>query len=234
MKDYKWGKGLGNIALCGLGGAIVGVGTQLIPRIITPAALKITFYQLTPYLFLLALACGIIGITGYFYFNTRLKKDGYSNDEDSLFEHYENKINLIMVFSTLCVIVNFTAFGLNFSYDIKPMYFLLFLVNGALGFMGEVSNISLIKKVRPELSADPVNSGFHKNYFEQLDECEKIKTGKASFKTITSMLFVYLTVFLICLFLIVTLDVSPIICLPIGLLWLIQTVLGLYYSCKEN
>ena len=234
MKDYKWGKGLGFIALCALGGAVVGFCMQMFMGMSGLADMKSVFNQFAPNLFLVSFLCGIIGIGGYFYFNNLLKKDGYSNDEGSVFERYENKMSIVMTFSTVCAIVNFTAFGMNLLNDLEGWYFLVFIANVVLAFMGEVANVSLVKKVRPELNADPVDIGFNKEYFDKLDECEKIKVGKASYKTISSMLIVYLTVFVICWILIMTLEVSPIICLPIGVIWLMQTILMVYHSCKQK
>lgn len=234
MKDYKWGKGLTVIALCSLGGMVVGSGLRTLMNITEPTAIKAAFNQFAPNLFWIALVCGIIGLIGYFYFNNLFKKDGYSNDEGSLFDRYENQMSIGMTFSTVCVILNFTAFGVNLQSDLTSIYFILFMVNAALSFMGEVANISLIKKVRPELDADPVNTGFRKDYFDKLDECEKIKVGKASFKTMSAMVGVYVIVFVICWLLIMALEISPIICLPIGVLWFMQTVMLIYYSCKQK
>lgn len=232
MRDYKWRKGLGVIALCGLGGAILGSGMQILMNRSEPTAIKVAFNQFAPNLYWIALVCGIIGMVGYFYFNNLLKKDGYSNDEGSLFDKNENKMSIVMAFSTVCAILNFTAFGVNLQKDLASVYFVLFIMNAVLAFMGEVANISLIKKVRPELDSDPMNSGFKKDYFDKLDECEKIETGKASFKTMSSMIVVYVIVFVVCWFLIMGLEVSPVICLPVGFLWLIQTVMMIYHSYK--
>ncbi len=84
MRDYKWRKGLGVIALCGLGGAILGSGMQILMNRSEPTAIKAAFNQFAPNLYWIALVCGIIGMVGYFYFNNLLKKDGYSNDAMSL------------------------------------------------------------------------------------------------------------------------------------------------------
>ncbi|MBU3804975.1 MAG: DUF3169 family protein, partial [Candidatus Cellulosilyticum pullistercoris] len=80
----------------------------------------------------------------------------------------------------------------------------------------------------------PVGLKFKKDYFDKLDEFEKIKTGKASVKTISAMVGVYAVVFVICWILIMSLEVSPIICLPVGVLWLIQTLMMTYHSCKQK
>lgn len=234
MKDYKWGKGLGFIALCALGGALIGFCMQLFMSMSDLPTMKAVFNQFVPNLFWVSFLCGIIGIGGYFYFNNLLKKDGYSNDEGSVFDRYENKMSIVMTFSTVCAIVNFTAFGMNLLNDLADGYLLLFIANVVLAFMGEVANVSLVKKVRPELNADPVDIGFNKDYFDKLDECEKIKVGKASYKTISAMTIVYLAVFVICWLLIMSLEVSPIICLPIGVIWLVQTILLGYHSCKQK
>lgn len=234
MKDYKWGKALVLFAVCGLVGAVLGGGLQMLANIVEPTSIIESLNQFAPNLFLVALVCGIIGIVGYFYYNHLLKKDGYSNEEGSLFERNENKMSIVMTFATVCSVINFTAFGINLLNDLTPMYMVIFVANVVLAFMGEVANISLIKKVRPELNADPVDFGFKKDYFDTLDECEKIKTGKVSYKTITAMVVVYVSVFVICWLLIMSFEVSPMICLPVGILWLMQTVISAYHSCKQK
>lgn len=93
MKDYKWVKGLGWIALCALGGMILSWGIQIFLNIVEASSIKQVFHKFIPNLFWIALVCGLIGILGYFYFNVLLKKDHYSNDEGCLFEKCENKIN---------------------------------------------------------------------------------------------------------------------------------------------
>lgn len=234
MKDYKWGKALVIFLVCGLVGAVLGGGLQILGNVVETTALTEALNQFAPNLFLVALACGIIGIVGYFYFNYLLKKDGYSNEEGSLFERNENKMSVVMTFATVCAIINFTAFGINLSNELASGYFVVFMVNVVLSFMGEVANISLVKKVRPELNADPVDFKFKKDYFDSLDECEKIKTGKVSYKTISAMVVVYVSVFVICWLLIMSFEISPIICLPVGILWLMQTVISTYHSCKQK
>ncbi len=100
--------------------------------------------------------------------------------------------------------------------------------------MGEVGSISLLKKVRPELDADPTELGFKKEYFDRLDEFEKEKVGRTSYKTISAMTISYIIVFMICWGLIIIFEVSPIICLPVGILWFIQTVMYTCYASKEK
>lgn len=234
MRDYKWGKGLALMAVCALVGAVLGGGMTFLLGVIALSEIKTILMGYAPYLFVVATISGVIGLSGYIFFNAQLKKDGYSNEEGSMFERYENKMSVVLSLSTACAILNMTAFGINLTSTIGAGYFVLFMVNVVLAFMGEVANISLVKKVRPELSADPVNPGFNKNYFDQLDECEKIEVGRASFKTINNMLIVYITTFVICWLLIAALEISPIICLPVGIIWFVQTMLMVYHSIKKK
>ena len=138
------------------------------------------------------------------------------------------------IFSTACAIINFMALGMNGPEVIGRQYVILLLLNVVVAFVGEVANISLIKKVRPELYADPTGFGFKKEYFEQMDEWEKIKVGRASVKTMNSMGMVYVIGFLIALVCTALFGVSPMICLPIGILWLVQTILLVYHSCRQK
>ncbi|MGL4736191.1 MAG: DUF3169 family protein [Cellulosilyticaceae bacterium] len=234
MKDYKWGKGLAWMGVCALLGAVLGSGMIFALGFIEANEIKSILIAFAPNLFVLATISGVVGLCGCLFFNSLLKKDGYSNEEGSLYERYENKMGVILSLSTACAILNMTAFGVNLTSEIGAGYFVLFMLNVAIAFMGEVANIALVKKVRPELSADPVNPGFNKNYFDQLDECEKIEVGRASYKTISSMLIVYLTTFVICWILVGVLDISPIICLPVGIIWLVQTMLMVYHSMTKK
>lgn len=234
MKDYKWGKALAIVIVSALVGAVVGGGLQTLENIIQKETLAEALNQFAPNLFLVAFVCGIIGIAGYFYFNHLFKKDGYSNEEGSLFEQNQNKMSVVMLFSTVCAIINFTAFGVNLLNDLNWIYMIIFIANVVLSFMGEVASISLMKKVRPELNADPVDLGFKKEYFDKLDECEKIQVGKVSYKTMTAMVVVYVSVFVVCWLLIMAFEISPIVCLPVGILWFMQTVILGYHSCKQK
>ena len=105
------------------------------------------------------------------------------------------------------------------------------MVNMVIAFMGEVAYISLIKKVRPELNADPLVRGFKRDIYDKLDENEKIRAGKAGAKTISVMGGIYAIVFVVCFLLVIFLVVCPIIYLPLVVLLLVHTVVYAYYSC---
>ena len=77
-----------------------------------------------------------------------------------------------------------------------------------------------------------MNTGFKQDFFDKLDEYEKIKTGKVCFKTTSAMVVAYVITFIVCWGIIGIFEVSPLICLPIGVLWFVQTMLQLYYGCK--
>ena len=232
MTDYKWGKGLLSILFWALIGGVGGITLMAVMRYIEPEAVKGAIVQGAPYLFWAATACGVIGLVGYVCFYHLLKKDHFSNEEQSFFERNENKISIVGIFSTLSVILNFTAFGVNLGQEIGMNFFGLFILNVVLSFVGEVANISLVKKVRPELNADPMDNSFKQDYYDRLDEYEKIQMGKVCFKSITGMTVAYVITFVVCWLLIMFLEINPIICLPIGVLWFVQTMLQLWYGCR--
>lgn len=134
--------------------------------------------------------------------------------------------------ATLAAVMNFTAFGINLLNN--HVLDILFIVNVIVAFWAEVGHIRLIKKVRPDLNADPMSANFSREYFDKLDEYEKNKVGKASMKTITAMTPVYVGLFLVCYMVTVMLKISPVICLPIGIIWAVQTILYTFYSVKED
>lgn len=230
MKSYNWKKGIFYLIVCAVIGA---VGGRLLVEITEDQIfyhLASTLKALAPSLFVVACILGIIGLGGYFYFNAKLKKEHYVDEEGSFYEVHEKTMSITLMCSTLCAVVNFTALGLNLGQ--MTSVWVLFIVNVVLTFIGEVAYISLNKKVRPELNADPLDKKFKKNYFEQLDEYEKNKIGKVCFDTLTAMVPVYIGLFLVCYVLTLVLDISSIICLPIGIMWALQTILMTYYSNK--
>ncbi|MBU3812263.1 MAG: DUF3169 family protein [Candidatus Niameybacter stercoravium] len=231
MKSYNWKKGILYFIICGFIGAVAGA---LLSRVVSdnnlPNIVNV-LETLAPSLFIIALIIGLIGIGGYFYFSIQLKKDGYCNEEGSFYEKHEMAMSIAMMCSTLCAVINFTALGVNFF---KPtLATVIFMLNVCIAFLGEVGHISLVKKVRPELNADPLNPKFHKHYFDQLDECERNQTGKASFDTLSAMTPLYVFLFITCYLLSVAFNISPVICLPIGIIWGVQTILMTYHANKK-
>lgn len=231
MKGYNWKKFIVFMVICGLVGAIGGGTLQYLISVSDPQSWIRGLEQMAPSLYIVAFIVGVIGLIGYIFFNTKLKKENYSDEEDSFYERYEKIIDVTMMCSTLCAIINFMAIGLNLL-ETTP-FDILFIINVVLAFVGEVLYISLVKKIRPELDADPLQANFKNHYFDKLDEYEKNKTGKACFQTISVMTVVYVVLFVACYILTLLFDISPIICLPVGIIWLTQTVLMTYYSSKE-
>lgn len=231
MKGYNWKKFIVFMVICGVIGAVGGGVLQYLIHVSDPQSWLRGLEQIAPSFYIIAFIMGIIGLGGYIYFNNKLKKENYSDEEDSFYERHERMIDITMVCSTLCAIINFMAIGLNIL-ETTPFDILL-LINVVVAFVGEVLYISLVKKIRPELNADPLQVNFKSHYFDKLDEYEKNKTGKACFQTISAMTAVYVVLFIVCYILTLMFEISPIICLPVGIIWLVQTVLMTYYSSKE-
>lgn len=232
MKKYNWKKGILFTTVCAVIGFAVGVLMVQISKRMEVYSFINSVKGMMPYLYIMALISGVVGFGGYIYFSVKLNKDNYSNEEGSFYERNEKLMNVLLMCATLTAVINFTAFGINI-FNGHPLV-VLFFVNGLLAFFGEVGYISLIKKVRPELNADPMSTNFGREYFDKLDECEKNKVGKASVKTITAMTPIYVGLFMGCYIVTVLLNISPVICLPIGIIWAVQTALYTYYSIKEE
>lgn len=232
MKKYNWKKGSIFISAWTVIGFIVGFGLNKMEGNIPVHSIISNVKAVMPYLYIVALISGVIGLGGYFYFSVKLKQENYSNEEGSFYEKNEKLMSMLMMCATLGAVINFTAFGMNLvsshAFDI------LFMINVVIVFMGEVGYISLTKKVRPELDADPMSTNFNREYFDKLDEYEKNKAGKASMKTITAMVPIYVGLFLGCYILTLVMGVSPVICLPIGIIWGAQTILYTCYSIKND
>ncbi|MGL5676564.1 MAG: DUF3169 family protein [Cellulosilyticaceae bacterium] len=231
MKDYKWKKFAITMVVAIVVGLMIGVSLRFLLATGNFEVIIENVVAVAPYTYVVATVFGVLSLLGYCYFNIKLKKENYSNEEDSFYERHEIALSIFMILATLCVIVNFTAMGLNMNTS-SPLHILIG-VNVILGFVGEVAYISLIKKVRPELNADPTDLKFSKSYFDKLDECEKNKVGKSCFQTMTAMMIVYIGMFMFCYLLTLVFDVSPIVCLPVGMIWFIQTILSTYYGSKK-
>ncbi|MEG0153189.1 MAG: DUF3169 family protein [Cellulosilyticaceae bacterium] len=236
MKSYNWKKGIVFFAGCGLIGAVLG---GVLKSLEGSGAIHVFAQQvqsMAPSMFVIAFIVGLIGLGGYFYFNAQLKKEQYSDEEGSFYEKHEKAMSIVMMCSTLCAIFNFTALGVNIfnTTALANLFFPLVFANVVVAFFGEVAHISLVKKVRPELDADPLKTSFTRDYFDQLDEYEKNKTGKACFKTLTAMVPLYVSLFLACYVLSIFFNVSAVICLPIGIMWGAQTILMTYYGNKKD
>ena len=141
-------------------------------------------------------------------------------------------MGITLMCCTLCAVINFTALGVNL-FELTTPVSMLFMLNVCIAFLGEVGHISLVKKVRPELNADPLDPKFHEHYFDRLDECEKYKTGKASFNTLSAMIPLYGFLFIACYLLSTVFEISPAIYFPIGIIWGAQTILMTYYANKK-
>ncbi len=235
MKDYKWSRIIKYLLGGFIVGIVVGITKKGILEYIGELDINSMLQSITPYVFILATILCSIGCGGYLYFNKLLKKDAYSNEEGSLYDKNDKKINVTMSLSTIGIIINFIAFGLSLGEEIVEssiFVLIIFIVNSVIG-MGEISNISLMKKIRPELNADPCDKEFKKEYFNKLDEREQFQVGRSSFKTVSAMVVSYLIVLLLCYVIIILFDITPLICLPVGGLWVLQTIILVHYSNKE-
>ena len=231
MKSYNWKKGIWIIIISGFVGGVIGFFMNMIEGSGYLQTIVSVANRLSPSLYVIGLILGIIGLGGYFYFNGKLKKEKYCDEEGSFYDTHENAMSIGMMCSTLCAVINFTALGINIFNDTP--FAILFFVNVILAFWGEVAYVALVKKVRPELDADPLETHFNRDHFDKLDEFEKDKIGKASFKTITAMTPIYILLFLGCYGISLIFNVSAIICLPVGIIWATQTILMTYYSNKD-
>lgn len=234
MKGYNWKKLIVIMLISALIGALIGAtGAIGLRAMLENGEMTVWVEKLNmmaPGLYVVALIFGIIGLVGYFYLNGQLKKEGYSIEEDSFYEKHEKMMSIIAMCSTICVIINFTAIGVNLYNE--TTIGVLIAVNVIVAFVGEVLHIALIKKVRPELDADPLDTKFKDNYYDKLDEYEKNKIGKACYQTVATMTMVYVGAFIACYIITLVFEVSPVICLPVGIIWLIQTILMVCYGNK--
>lgn len=168
MKNYNWKKGSLFVLACATVGFMLGGILKRVEGNMQVHTIVEFIQLMMPYLFVVAFISGSIGLGGYFYFKSKLKKDDYSNEENSFYERNEGLMSVLMMYSTLAAVINFTAIGMNL-FNETSLGFLL-VVNVVFSFCGEVGYISLIKKIRPELNADPLSTSFSRGYFDQLDE----------------------------------------------------------------
>lgn len=91
----------------------------------------------------IAFICGIVGLLGYFYYNNLLKKDGYSNEEESFYDQKENRIKIVKAFSSVCCILIFMVLGLPESNNLPTYYNWVMYVNIPICYLGALANNSL-------------------------------------------------------------------------------------------
>ncbi len=179
------------------------------------------------YPFVLTLTTIILafGIISYFIHAYKLKKDVYSDDENSYYTRNETCISISSVSITIAIIINSFSFALIAYSGFEPIYpFIIWIAIALIGFLFETRYVKLTFKVRPELDCDPSSFTFKDDYFDNLDEFEKIKMGKASFKTFSFMIGSFASMLMVCAILCSALNITPLICLPIAILWIIHTV----------
>lgn len=232
MRKYNWKYFIITVIICGFIGALVGGGIRILLNTSIASSFVLNVKNFMPFLYVISTISGIISLISFCYFNYKLKAENYCDDENSYYDKFETSINIAINFATICGIINFTAFGVNIFEQTKLS--VLFLINAALCFIGEVLFISLVKKIRPELNADPLEKNFKKNYFDKLDEFEKYKIGKASYNTMTFMTPVYVILFCISYAASLVFNISSVICIPIGVIWFIQTIMFTYFSIKKT
>ena len=236
MKDYKWWSIIKYLLGGFIAGVVVGFTKEGVLEYIGEMDIDSMLQSITPYVFILATILCSIGCGGYLYFDKLLKKDGYSEEEDSLYEKNEKKINVVMGLSTVGGILNFIAYGLYLgSTTEKSIEFvlILFVINCVLVFIATIYYLVLIKKIRPEFNPDPLAKDFEQEYFNKLDEREQFQVGKSSFKTLNTMMVSYIVVLILCYAMIILLEITPAICLPVGVLCMTQIILQVHYSNKE-
>ncbi len=103
-----------------------------------------------------------------------IKKDNYSDSENSKFDKYQTRLNLtqglsttITVFLIPCMIAISSSISL-------LAFFLIILVN----LINEVTAINITGKVQPEKAVDWAKFSLNQDMYNKADEYERAKIGK--------------------------------------------------------
>ena len=186
---------------------------------------------------MLLLILSVISFISHFYFRYHIKKDNYSQEENSYFTTHEQVWSVISGYlCEICIILNITFMGLNYNsifheiyptisiYNTYAFYIIVFLC-----FTIECLNSNLQKKMRPELNSDITSVNYNNDIFNKMDEMEKKQIGEAAYRSFVFLTNIYVFTILFALYLIIVFDIDTIIVLPVGFLW-VSHMLTFYYN----
>lgn len=148
-------------------------------------------------------------------------------DEDE-FEKTHKTLSLALYVPSVLMPWLFVCFGFSVTYNfgIESPYILMdliiFILELAWVTILQYQIVEQTKKILPEKRGNVLDSKFQKEWYSSCDEAEKQIIGEACYISYKTMNMVYPILFAIMIFVCSLYDLSPLIFLMVGVLWLIQ------------
>lgn len=201
------GKRIVKMILALILGAIVGLGfsiastfaTQIWGEKLAVADIALGF---TPF----AYGCIAVQVLAGIYLAVmrhRVKRDGYRDEEQSVYTQSERNIAIMQGIGTTVTIVFLpTAFMFWLHSPQRSLWFTacLLLVCG-INLYNEVATIRLAGRVNRKFDVDWSKLSFNADLYQRMDECEREQAGKIGAFLVTHVHIIFLCIFLATLFL---------------------------------
>ena len=199
--------------------------------------------QLSGGIFFLIMAGAVAQVGIFIYCSScrrKVKADGYSNEENSVYEQIENKMGRVQGFGTAIAVglmPMLVPIALTTSKDTLTSFCVAFATWGFIIFINminEVQSISMIGKIDPEKDVDWTKMKLNENFYEKMDECEKEKIGMIGAKLVTRIHIVFSVAFVISAVLALQMDFSGFEFVIISGLWAYFTLFITMNSTKKT
>ena len=235
----RWLKIIGSMVIGGVIGAFFG-GLSVSDIMDNIPVVNIAFIQT-------ALICVVIGgglaFVGVFLYcshcRSRIKKDHYSNEEDSVYEKISTPFGLASGIGTaISVTLTPLSFSILVAGNMTRNRFAIVLIMWisvmSLNLMNEISTIKVVAKIDPSKDVDWSKAKINEHFYNKLDECEKEQIGMTGAKIINRIHFIFGTTFIVAVLLGLFLEFSGFEYIIIGLLWGFFTFYISINSCKKK
>lgn len=158
-----------------------------------------------------------------------IKKDNYSDSENSKFDKYQTRLNLTQGLSTTITVFLIPCM-LAISSSISFLaFFLIVLVN----LINEVTTINITGKVQPEKAVDWTKFSLNQDMYNKADEYERAKIGKVGAKIITHIHIIFVFAFITLLITGFFFDLSGFEFILLGTLWAIFNLIIVFNYNKD-
>ena len=199
--------------------------------------IKIIIYFSPVFILLISITVLIYSI----YLSHKIKKDNYNDEEESYYYQHKIHYNLTDYFNEAAMALSFIVFCFNISSPLNDIYQKLVIVNSyslfiviTLCITTQVILTRLTRKVRPDFNADIFAVNYPYQAYQKLDEMEKSTIGDAAYRTYSWMAMIFIVVLIVTFLFMVVFNINPVIILPVGFLWFVQTTIFTYLLNKKK
>lgn len=172
----------------------------------------------------------LLGICFMNYRSAKRMCDNWDGEDDTTPDAADQKLNVVLLFSSIAMILNFFFLGMAIIYTDSGVMSLIVVgemtVSLVLIILAQQKTVDLTRKMNPEKQVSVYDTKFQEKWYENCDEAERAQIGQASFRA-------FRTVNLFCPILWVVLlllnYVFPIGLLPMATVLLVWAVLEISY-----